>query len=172
MKKAVLFLLVEIYFKKTSPNATTPTKTHAWDAGYDLYSCESASILPMERKVICIGIEIEIPTGFYGRIAPRSGLAVRAGLDTLAGVIDCGYRDEVKVVLINLNLPQVLLNNQNDKRAMSTTMLFGDKNRYDISSGDRIAQIIIERCHEATWREKESLDKHSQRNGGFGSTGI
>ena len=161
---------MEIYFKKVRSNAVTPTQAHAWDAGYDLYACESASVGPMERKVIPIGVEIEIPTECYGRIAPRSGLAVKSGIDVLAGVIDSGYRDELKVVLINFNLPQILFNSQN-KRAATTASLFGDKNRHDISAGDRIAQIIIEKNYPVDWKESEEL-LDSQREGGFGSTGF
>jgi len=162
---------VEIYFRKVRPNAIAPTRAHSWDAGYDLYSCEDISIGPMERKLIPVGIEIEIPTGCYGRIAPRSGLAVRAGIDVLAGVIDCGYGDEVQVVLQNLNLPEVLFKNPSDKRGHTNTALFGDKNRHDIAAGDRIAQIIIEKCYYPAWIEQETL-RDQDRSGGFGSTGI
>ena len=162
---------MQIYFRKVRPNAIAPTRAHSWDAGYDLYSCEDISIGPMERKLIPVGIEIEIPTGCYGRIAHRSGLAVRAGIDVLAGVIDCGYRDEVQVVLQNLNLPEVLFKNPSDKRGYTNTALFGDKNRHDIVAGDRIAQIIIEKCYYPAWIEQETL-RDQDRNGGFGSTGI
>ena len=162
---------MQIYFRKVRPNAIAPTRAHSWDAGYDLYSCEDISIGPMERKLIPVGIEIEIPTGCYGRIAPRSGLAVRAGIDVLAGVIDCGYRDEVQVVLQNLNLPEVLFKNSRDKRGHTNTALFGDKNRHDIAAGDRIAQIIVEKCYYPAWIEQETLSGQD-RNGGFGSTGI
>ena len=162
---------MEIYFRKVNANAITPSRAHDWDAGYDLYSCENVSISPMERKSIPIGIEIQIPTGCYGRIAPRSGLAVRSGIDVLAGVIDCGYRDEIKVVLINLNLPQILFTDKNNKRAVTSASLFGDKNRYDINAGDRIAQLIIEKCYYPAWKEQEDLTDQ-KRSGGFGSTGI
>ena len=96
---------------------------------------------------------------------------MRSGIDVLAGVVDCGYRDEVQVVLINLNLPDILLKNPNDKRGITNAALFGDKNRHDIAAGDRIAQIIIERCFYPAWIEQETLTEQ-ERNGGFGSTGI
>ena len=162
---------MDIKFRKVRPNAIAPSRAHSWDAGYDLYACENVSIHPMERKLIPVGIEIEIPTGCYGRIAPRSGLAVRSGIDVLAGVVDCGYRDEVQVVLINLNLPDILLKNPNDKRGITNAALFGDKNRHDIAAGDRIAQIIIEKCHYPAWIEQETLTEQGL-NGGFGSTVI
>ena len=97
---------MEIFFKKLHPNAKPPSSAHTWDAGYDLYACEPTSVAPMERKVISIGISIEIPIGYYGRIAPRSGLAAKKGVDVLGGVIDGQYRDEIRVILINLNLPE------------------------------------------------------------------
>ena len=162
---------MEIHFKKIRNNAVIPTRARKWDAGYDLYAAESLIIAPMERKVVPIGIQIEIPAGYYGRIAPRSGIAVKDGIDVMAGVIDSGYRDEIGVVLVNLNLPQVLFTNKNDKRAITTSSMFGDKNRFDIVEGDRIAQIIIEKCHYITWKEQEDLSE-TDRGGGFGSTGI
>jgi len=70
-----------------------------------------------------------------------------------------------------LNLPEVLFKNPSDKRGHTNTALFGDKNRHDIAAGDRIAQIIIERCYYPAWIEQETL-RDQDRNGGFGSTGI
>jgi dUTP pyrophosphatase len=124
----------------------------------------------MERAVVPIGIAIDIPLGFYGRIAPRSGLALKKGIDVLGGVVDSHYRGEIKVILINLTLPEHLYNLQN-KKAQALNNIFASKSRYDISAGDRIAQLIIERCHHATWKEVEELSV-SSREGGFGSTGI
>tara|TARA_R100000808_G_C2150183_1_gene158834 strand:+ start:3498 stop:4016 length:519 start_codon:yes stop_codon:yes gene_type:complete len=159
---------VEISVKQLHPNSRIPTRQKAWDAGYDLYACEPISISPMERKIIPIGIAIEIPTGYYGRIAPRSGLAVKKGIDVLGGVVDAGYRDEVKVVLINLNLPEII--SQESKSQSAYTNLFGSRHRVDINEGDRIAQIIIEKCHHVTWLEGE-LSNSDRGVGGFGSTG-
>ena len=83
---------MEIKFQKISDYAICPSKNTDADAGYDLYSTDVCSISPMERRLVSTGICIEIPEGFYGRIAPRSGLAVKKGLDVMAGVIDSGYR--------------------------------------------------------------------------------
>ena len=157
-------------FKKLHPNAQAPKSSYNWDAGYDLHACENVSIEPMGRTVVPIGISIEIPHGYYGRIAPRSGLAVKKGIDVLAGVIDSSYRDEIKVVLINLNLPEALFLDKRDKRSHTYNNLFGSKLRHDIIQGDRVAQLIIEKCHHVTWREEEELNEFD-RKGGFGSTG-
>ena len=162
---------MEIFFKKLHPNAEAPTKAFAWDAGYDLYACSSESISPMGRTAVSTGISVEIPMGYYGRIAPRSGLAIHKGIDVLGGVIDCQYRGEIKVILINLNLPEELFLNRQNKRAIALHSMFGSRTRYDISAGDRIAQLIIEKCHHATWIEKEEHADEG-RGGGFGSTGI
>ncbi len=147
-----------------------PVKACEWDAGYDLYACQSVSIAPMERKIIPLGISVEIPRGLYGRIAPRSGLAINKGIDVLGGVIDCGYRGELKAILINLNLPEQLFL-KNNKQAMTYNNIFGSRSRFDIACGDRIAQLIVEKCQHVTWKERENLTK-SDREGGFGSTGI
>ena len=162
---------MEIFIKKVHPSATLPTAACNWDAGYDLYACEPASILPMERKAVSVGIAIEIPLGYYGRIAPRSGLAIHKGVDVLGGVIDSQYRSEIKVILINLNLPEALFVNNKNKYANAYNNIFGSKMRYDIAPGDRIAQLIIEKCHHVSWKQREELSD-SERDGGFGSTGI
>ena len=125
-----------------------PARANKTDAGYDLWSVESYTLKPLERKLFKTGICVEIPEGYYGRIAPRSGLAYKHGLDTLAGVIDSSYRGEIGVILINL----------------------GDKDVY-ITHGDRIAQLIIETCHQPVMIEVEELNDSSRAEKGFGSTG-
>lgn len=129
------------------PDAKIPTKSNKYDAGYDLYSIEDGIILPGKRALIPTGLKMAIPIGLYGRIAPRSGLAVRNGIDTLAGVVDACYKNEICVILLNT-----------------------DKNEYKYKKGDRIAQIIITPCESP---EMAIVDKLSSldRGGGFGSTG-
>ena len=84
-----------------------PARANKTDAGYDLWSVESYTLKPLERKLFKTGISVEIPEGHYGRIAPRSGLAYKHGLDVLAGVIDSSYRGEIGVILINLSNEEV-----------------------------------------------------------------
>ena len=88
---------MKIKIKKINPDGKVPTRAKSSDAGYDLYSTVDMPITPTARQLVPTGIAIEIPEGYYGRIAPRSGLAVRAGIDILAGVVDSGYRNEIKV---------------------------------------------------------------------------
>ena len=125
---------MKIKIKKINPDGKVPTRAKSSDAGYDLYSTVDMPITPTARQLVPTGIAIEIPEGYYGRIAPRSGLAVRAGIDILAGVVDSGYRNEIKVVMINLGEGLVSVN-----------------------KGDRIAQLIIEKCYDVEWEEVNEL---------------
>ena len=139
---------MKIKIKKINPDGKVPTRAKSSDAGYDLYSTADMPITPTARQLVPTGIAIEIPEGYYGRIAPRSGLAVRAGIDILAGVVDSGYRNEIKVVMINLGEGLVSVN-----------------------KGDRIAQLIIEKCHDVEWEEVNELSDSDRGEGGFGSSG-
>lgn len=129
--------------------AKTPFRANKTDAGADLCSAEDAIITPLERKAIGTGISIEIPEGYYGRIAPRSGLAYKNGIDVLAGVVDSSYRGEIKVILFNT-----------DK-----------ENNFEIKKGERIAQLIIEDHFNFEFDVVEELTYTERGFGGFGSTG-
>jgi len=134
-------------------NAKVPLRANPEDAGADLFSVEDCSIGPGERKIIPTGISVKLPEvvgsgGYYGRIAPRSGLAAKNGIDVLAGVIDSTYTGEIKVVLLNT----------------------GDK-VFEIKSGDRIAQLIIEKHYNFNFEVVSELPKTERGSGGFGSTG-
>ncbi len=161
---------MEIKFKKLETAAKQPLRAKESDAGYDLFSTESCVIKPMERKLVSVGISVEIPEGYYGRIAPRSGLAVRNGIDVLAGVVDSGYRDCLRVVLVNLNLPEGLIHRP-DSSMSAYSSLFGSPLDFRVSSGDRIAQLIIERCYDVDWKPSARLSDSERGSGGFGSTG-
>ena len=126
-----------------------PTKSHVADAGYDLFSTEDVSLKPLQRKVVKTGIKLSIPAGFYGRIAPRSGLAVKSGIDVLAGVIDSGYNGEIGVVLINTDKFESV----------------------SLPKSSRIAQLIFEKCEDMNFETVLSLDVSERNIGGFGSSG-
>jgi len=141
---------MNIYFKKLSENAKVPTQGTKSAAGYDLYAAEDVIVNTMGRKLVKTNISISIPEGYYGRIAPRSGLAYKNGIDVLAGVIDSDYRGDIGVILFN-----------------------SDHNLdFDVKVGDRIAQIIIEKCHSVNWVETDNLDSSERSGKGFGSTGV
>ncbi|GMP23760.1 hypothetical protein CsSME_00001242 [Camellia sinensis var. sinensis] len=138
-----------------SPEAKIPFRATNGAAGYDLTSIATYVIPPQERMLISTGLALEIPPGTYGRIAPRSGLALQNGINIGVGVIDPDYRGEIKVLLFNL-----------DKRET-----------FIVHPGDRIAQIIFEEISYPRMVMKDALDpcdeeKHGRGNQGFGSTGT
>ena len=139
---------MHVYVKKLIESTMIPARANKTDAGYDLWSVESYTLKPLERKLFKTGISVEIPEGHYGRIAPRSGLAYKHGIDVLAGVIDSSYRGEIGVILINL----------------------GDKDVY-ITHGDRVAQLIVESCRYPEMIQVDELGVSNRGIGGFGSTG-
>lgn len=142
--------VLKINIKKLTDSAIIPTQGTAFAAGFDLYSAEDAVVVSGTRKLIKTNISMEITPGYYGRIAPRSGLAYKNGIDVLAGVIDSDYRGDIGVILYNT-----------------------DSNiDFYVKKGDRIAQIIFEACYSAVFHELEKLDNTSREAGGFGSTGV
>ncbi|KIS68923.1 putative dUTP pyrophosphatase [Mycosarcoma maydis] len=130
------------------PLAKLPTRGSALAAGYDLYSAEKVVLPQGGRKVVQTGICVAIPDGHYGRVAPRSGLASKHGIDTGAGVIDQDYRGLLGVLLFNLGEQDFIIN-----------------------QGDRIAQLILEKISTPDVQEVESLSETLRGAGGFGSTG-
>ena len=141
--------MVNLLINKNKSNAIIPTRAHSTDAGLDLYSTQTLELQPLNRVLVDTGIIMAIPEGFYGRIAPRSGLAYKNGIDILAGVIDSAYRKNIGVILYNTDKHET----------------------FNINEGDRIAQIIIERCYSFPILEVTSFEE-TERKGGFGSTGI
>lgn len=135
---------------KRSDKATLPTKGSALAAGYDLYSSEEAVIPANGQGLVATDLSIIVPIGTYGRVAPRSGLAVKNGISTGAGVIDADYRGEVRIVLFNHSSKD-----------------------FEIKKGDRIAQLVLEKIVNADIVEisAEQLDETERGAGGFGSTG-
>jgi dUTP pyrophosphatase len=141
---------MNIQIKKLSDQAKIPTQGSKYAAGYDLYAAEEVLVNTMGRKLVKTNISISIPEGYYGRIAPRSGLAYKNGIDVLAGVIDSDYRGDIGVILFN-----------------------SDHNLdFPVNVGDRIAQIIIEKCHSVNWDTVENLEASVRSEKGFGSSGV
>ena len=135
--------------KRLIDNLSAPRRETGGSAGYDLRSAIGViTILPGERYVVETGFAWEIPAGMVGMIRPRSGLAVRRGLHVMAGVIDSDYRDEVKVLLVNL----------------------GDE-AITVTTGERIAQMVVTSHYAGELLEVDELDD-IDRGGGFGSTGL
>jgi len=137
-----------LYFKRLDPRATLPTRGSPSSAGLDLYAIEDLSILPGKRVLARTGLAVAVPAGFYGRVAPRSGLAVKNGLDVLAGVIDSDYRGEVCCALLNTGEETLTL-----------------------EQGSRLCQLIIEQIITPAPQWADELDETARGAGGFGSTG-
>ena len=125
-----------------------PQYAHAGDAGADITASEKIAIPPRERTLVSTGVRLEIPEGYVGLIWPRSGLAVKKGIDCGAGVIDSHYRGEVKVLLFNHS-----------------------DNEFQIEPGDRIAQILIQKVERVEFHLVDQLNETARSDAGFGSTG-
>ncbi|HKO60009.1 MAG TPA: dUTP diphosphatase [Pyrinomonadaceae bacterium] len=138
----------ELRFKKLNERATLPSRGSELSAGLDLYSTEEITIRPQHRQLARTGLAIAIPPNHYGRIAPRSGLAMKHGLDVLSGVIDSDYRGEIGCLLYNT----------------------GDETIH-LPAGTKMCQLIIEKIElpAAVWAD--DLDETTRGSGGFGSTG-
>lgn len=132
-------------------DATLPSRAHEGDAGLDLHAAEAVTIPPGERASVGTGVAIEIPDGFAGLVLPRSGLAARHGIALVnaPGLIDSGYRGEVRVLLLNTDRGEP----------------------FAVAPGDRIAQLVLTPVAEAEPVEVAELATSARGEGGFGSSG-
>lgn len=138
--------------RRLDPDLPLPSYAHPGDAGADLYAREAVVLAPGGgRALVPTGIALAIPEGWAGFVQPRSGLALRHGVTVLnaPGLIDSGYRDELRVLLVNLD----------------------PTHPFEIQRGDRIAQLVIKQVAEATFEPVEELPESARGLGGFGSTG-
>lgn len=139
---------MELKIKKVHPDAKIPTYAHHGDAGFDLYAIESVAVPVGARVLVGTGIAIEIPDGYVGLIWDKSGLAMNHGLKNLGGVIDAGYRGEIKAGVVNLS-----------------------NEDYTITAGHKVAQMLIQKIEHADIKEVAELSDSTRGHGGFGSTG-
>lgn len=130
-------------------NVPDPKYINHGDVGLDLHSAENIILKPGERATISTGLKMEIPEGFAGLIWDRSGLAANYGISTLAGVIDSGYRGEIKVAMINLG-----------------------SGNFEVKEGMRIAQMLFQKVEKADIEIVNELEESKRGDGGFGSTGL
>jgi dUTP pyrophosphatase len=142
----------DLRFVKLNERATLPTRAHDSDAGLDLYAAESARLAPGARVSVGTGLAVQIPDGIGGLVLPRSGLAIKHGVTLVnsPGLIDPGYRGEVQVLLLNTD------------RTVE----------FQISPGDRIAQLLLVPVAHANPMHADALDESTRGQGGFGSTGF
>jgi dUTP pyrophosphatase len=136
---------------RLDPGLPVPERAHPGDAGADLYAREPVLLAPGERATVATGVAVAIPEGYAGLVAPRSGLAARLGVGVVnaPGVVDAGYRGEVKVVLVNHGDEEVTL-----------------------GRGERIAQLLVVPVSTVEFVEVEALPESARGDGGFGSTGL
>ena len=141
---------VSLRIKKLDPDITPPAYAHEGDAGLDLRSAEEVVLEPGERAMVSTGFTMALPEGYAAFVQPRSGLAARQGISIVntPGLIDCHYRGEVKVILINLG-----------------------REAFEVKRGDRIAQMVIQKVESARVEVVDELDDTARGEGGFGSTG-
>jgi len=140
---------MKIYIEKIELDAKLPNLAYVGDAGIDLFSVEDIEIPAMENRAVRTGIKIAIPEGYAGFVWDKSGLALNKQLKTMAGVIDSGYRGEVKVVLFNLG-----------------------KENYKVEKGSKIAQLVIMPIINYELEEVKKLDETERGSKGFGSSGL
>jgi dUTP pyrophosphatase len=143
--------VTELQAQRLDPRAILPTRAHKADAGLDLHALEPCSLAPGERAMVRTGVAVQIPDGYAGLLVPRSGLAARSGIALVnaPGLIDAGYRGELKVLLLNTD---------------RTTAC-------ELAAGDRIAQLVITPVETPSVAEVAELSQSARGARGFGSTG-
>jgi dUTP pyrophosphatase len=139
---------IPLRIRRLNKEAPLPNYSHHGDAAFDLYASEQVIIKPNERKSIPVGIQIEIPEGYAGLVWDKSGLSHNFGLKTLGGVIDSGFRGEVKVGMINLGTEP-----------------------YTFEKNHKVAQMVIQKIECADIMETDILNSSERGEKGFGSTG-
>jgi dUTP pyrophosphatase len=142
---------VDLACIKLRPDARLPERAHEGDAGLDLYAAEGATLGPGERAAVGTGLAVEIPAGHAGLVLPRSGLARRHGIALVnaPGLIDSGYRGELRVLLLNTDRSEA----------------------FEVEPGDRIAQLLLTPFADAEPVEARELSGSARGDGGFGSSG-
>ena len=144
--------MLEVLVRRLDPEVPLPAYAHPGDAGCDLVTTEDADVPPGERVVLPTGLAMALPDGYAAFVHPRSGLAARHGVGIVnsPGTVDAGYRGELQVVVINHDPREVLR----------------------LRRLDRIAQLVVQRVEQVTWRETAGeLPPSSRGTGGYGSTG-
>jgi len=145
-------LFPDVPVKLVHRDAKIPDSAYQGDAGIDLRAVEDATLQPFERSLVATGLSMAIPEGYAGFVLPRSGSAIKQGLSLVnaPGLIDSGYRGEIKCILINLD-PHTPI---------------------EIKAGDRIAQLVIMHVEQVRLFQVQELDETSRGTGGFGSSGT
>lgn len=142
--------MIDVAIRRLRADAVLPSQAYDGDAGFDLAACEGVTLGPGERAVVPTGIAVEIPSGYAGFVQPRSGLAARHGIGVVnsPGLIDSGYRGEIRVVLLNTDA----------------------REPFTVERGMRIAQLVIAPVASVRLMEVEELATTERGARGFGSS--
>lgn len=143
---------MEIEIKLLDEGMAIPEYAHAGDAGCDLRSAVDIILNPGQRAMVPTGLSVALPEGYAGFVQPRSGLAAKNGIGVVngPGLIDSGYRGEIKVILINFD-PDIM---------------------FEIKRGDKIAQFVVQKVESVVFKQVDELSETKRGDGGFGSTGV
>jgi len=164
---------VEVKVEICREDVKLPEYANPWDAGMDVRAAETVEIAAGETKIVPTGLKFAIPEGYEIQVRPRSGLSLKTPLriSNSPGTIDCGYRDELGIIITNAS-PVIFENNKNQ----NVYKVSGDKHGYGtyiIDKGDRIAQIVLQKVPRIKFKLVQSVkDYGTDRKGGFGSTGV
>jgi dUTP pyrophosphatase len=142
--------VIDLPIRRLRDDAILPSQAYEGDAGLDLAACEQVTLEPGERALVATGVAVEIPTGYAGFVQPRSGLAARHGIGVVnsPGLIDSGYRGEIRVVLLNTDARETFV----------------------VTPGMRIAQLVVAPVASVRLREVEELEVSGRGERGFGSS--
>lgn len=152
--------------------AKAPTYAHLTDSGMDIYALEDITIAPGETRLIPTGLKVAIPVGYELQVRPKSGRCLKTKLRVAntPGTIDAGYRDEIGVIIDNIE--PFIKDAEMDENGRLYNVLFGQS--YTIGKGEKFAQLVLAEVPKAVFYEVEKVDaiENDGRNGGFGSTGV
>lgn len=164
--------MADIYIEKCREDAKLPSYAHNGDAGMDLYAAEEVIIEPGKSALVPVGIKLAIPYGYEVQIRPRSGVSLKTPLriPNAPGTIDCGYRDEINVIVFNASY---MVEEGNSTDPLTLDQKGCIHGTYKIRKGDRIAQMVVAKVEYATFVETDNVKAIGEdRGGGFGSSGV
>lgn len=164
---------INIPLEYCHPDAKMPAYAHLSDAGMDVYALDEITINPGETKLIPTGIKVAIPLGYELQVRPKSGRCLKSKLRiaNTPGTIDAGYRDEIKVIVENVDPPIRAIHFHDDGTIGPDSIEYGQS--YVIGKGEKFAQLVLSEVPKVCWTEVERVsDVGEDRGGGFGSTGL
>ena len=167
--------IINIPIELCHPNAKMPAYAHLTDAGMDIYALEDITIAPGETVLVPTGIKVALPAGYELQVRPKSGRCLKTKLRVAntPGTIDAGYRDEIGVIIDNIDAPIRKIHIPDNNRPLTIGDIeFGQS--YTIGKGEKFAQLVLSEVPKVAWYQVDSVTnaEGENRNGGFGSTGL